>query len=314
MRFLWLLCMLLAWSHGVAARKSIPPEHVISNVESCIVNAEQCFAITRQLQQNSVKSTREWYRATYLLMNAWWELERLSLPVDTFAEYAAMSDSPAVFRATAFTVYAKLLLNKGDKAKGTLYADKATSLILEMPQSALTPRRMSEVIILNQYLGNYERAQVLSDNALERFADIKNSYVKAELLTAAAHNAYHFKRYDDAIELYLKAAEANLKMGSILNAAVCHTNSGRAYQLSENWENAEKEFRRSLGLYKELGHKEPVRDVFYVRLRLAEVLISLGSVDEARELAASVSKEDLHEYHHRVYDTLADKLSTSPDK
>ncbi|ALS97017.1 hypothetical protein [Lacimicrobium alkaliphilum] len=261
------------------------------------------------MQLQAPEHSTAWFRATYLLMNAMWETDRLSISRSEMASYVGIPDSPPVFAATANTIYAKQLISAGEPETGRQYAKNAASLLLSMPGSALTPRRYSDVIELYQYLGDYKKAQQLIDEAMAHFSDIKKGYIKADLLMAAGHNAFHFKNWQQAFSLYQRSAEAHLEAKSLIGAAVAYANTGRSLQSSEQWSEAEKMLLKSVSLYDQLNQKSELRDKFYVQLRLCEVLLAQSKTEQAQKLFATLNPDSLHTYHRQIYNKLALELT-----
>lgn len=305
----WLSCS--AAASASQSESEVTAHPVLSSVENCVINALQCKQLARRMQRQTPEHSTAWFRATYLLMNAMWETDRLSIPRSEMASYASVPGSPPVFAATANTIYAKQLISAGETEAGRRYADKAAALLLNMPGGTLTPRRYSDVIELYQYLDEYDKAQKLIDEAMAHFSDIKKGYIKADLLMAAGHNAYHFKKWPQAISLYQKSAKAHLDANSLMGAAVAYANTGRALQSSEQWPEAEKMLLRSVSLYDQLSQQYELRDKYYVQLRLCEVLLAQSKVNEAQQLFARLSRDSLHSYHHQLYNELALTLTQS---
>lgn len=309
-RVLFILSVVVCTDANALQSSQATPSHpVLASVEQCILDAITCRTITRELQKIQTPRSTEWFRTTYLLMNALWESERLSIPMEEMRTYATMQNSPPVFAATAYTIYAKQLLRAGEREAGRHYADKAMELLLNMPQSALTPRRYSEAIILLQYLKDYEKAQVLIDKAMDRYADIGRGFVKASLLTAAGHNAFHQKKWKEATEWYQRAVDAHQTENNNTGLAIAHFNVGRSYQMAGSFDKAEAAMKKALEIHDLTDTDELLRDKYYWQTRLCQVLLALKKTKEAKTLFSSLKRERMHSYHHRHYDAVESELA-----
>lgn len=306
---LWLCITLPDSAKASTTEQNIAAHPVLSSVENCIIDALTCKQVARRLQIQQPEHSLTWFRATYLLMNAMWETDRLSIPKGELASYVAIANSPPVFAAKANTLYAKQLISNGELEAGRQHADKAASLVLNMSGRALTPRRYSDIIELYQYLREYDKAQQLIDDAMAHFSDIGKNYIKADLLMAAGHNAFHFKRWHKAIALYQQSAEAHLEEQSMIGAAVAYANVGRALQSSGQWSEAQKMLSKSVNTYDKLSGQFELRDKYYIQLRLCEVLLAQSKLDEANALFATIDRDSLHAYHHDIYDQLKKRLA-----
>ncbi|WP_088329539.1 tetratricopeptide repeat protein [Lacimicrobium sp. SS2-24] len=311
MLFVFFACLAKA-SDGNQTQPSA--EAVLSSVDNCIMDAPRCKAIALKMQAEQPKYSRAWFRTTYLLLNAMWEIDRLSIPREQIAAYAEIENSPAVFAAKAKTIYAKQLISDGDLEAGRRYADEAAALLLNMSGDALTPRRYADVIELYQYLGEYDQAQQLIDQAMAHFSSIGRAFIKADLLMAAGHNAFHLKQWQQAIHWYQRAAEAHLTTKSFIGAAVSYANVGRALQSQGRWSEAQQAFIKSIDTYEQLQQDYPLRDKYYIVLRLCEVLIEQGKTAEAWIAFNGLQRHSLHGYHHDLYDKLARQLTQNPDR
>ncbi|MEW9799236.1 tetratricopeptide repeat protein [Alteromonas sp. CYL-A6] len=305
LRVIAFCCVLFCCTgHAQQIAAASPSHPVLSSVESCIARAVTCQQIARELQAIQTPHSVAWFRTTYLLMHALWETDRMSIPMDQMQDYASLQRSPPVFAATASTIYAKQLLNAGRREEGEAYAEKAAHLMMSMPDDALTPRRYAEVIVLQQYLQNFDRAQQLIDDAMRRFTNIGKAYAKSDLLTAAGHNAYHLKKWETAQSWYQQAVVANRDEGNLMGASTAFLNLGRAYQADGRFDEAATALQEAIAHQERYSPDTVLRDTYYMQLRLCEVWLAQGKANEASTLFATISRDQLHHYHQHLYDSI----------
>ena len=114
-------------------------------------------------------------------------------------------DLPPVLLSTVYTLHAKYSFIDGNEAEGKLFTNKATQLIKAINEVSVSPRRYSEVVVLQTYAKDWEGAKRFGLWAEKRMANIQNHQSLTAFNTAMGHVYKHFKEFDNALYYYSEA-------------------------------------------------------------------------------------------------------------
>ena len=283
-----------------------------TSLDSCLASAVDCKNETRQLLKNTAAGSRDWYILMYYNLSARWDLDNLSLTRQELSGYADMTDAPDVFKIVVYTIYAKKLLSSGETEQGTEYAHLARDLIMRSAEYAPDPRRLAELIILHNYLKDYNAASELADWAVRRTENIRNPDAKAPLHMAIAHVAFFIKDYDKALQYYGYVAEAHEHKNEPLQLSNAYSSLGVVYLHKEEYKQARYYLKQAgHALDQALGTYE-TGDKTYIRLRLLELDFIEGKKEAAIAALAKIDPGNVHKHHMPLYRKLQTQAGQSP--
>lgn len=308
------LAVAMFFAYGQAASSALAyPESVetlaLTHIDHCLTVPDYCLeAATQELAQTRTHS-REWFRLYYLMLSAEWQVKELSMPKERVERIVELEGVPPVLLATAYTIYAKLLITDGDVERGAHYVKQASALLRQINAVSLSVRRYAELIVLNNYLRQYEESLVIAKWALAQSQSIKNKSLKSELYTAVGHTHFFLADYKKAASYYKQAIPDEDEPNSHLVRAQGLTNTARAYQAQEKWRIASSYFSAALNAFSKIQGEEIVRSANYVKMRFAEVLIAQDKQAQAHDTFSEVDQDNIHDIHQPLFDELSQRLS-----
>ncbi len=277
---------------------------VLSSIEECETFPHLCIDEAERQVAQVPKYSKSWYRYKYLSISAKWVDKKLNMDRKELAELAALEDAPPFFKATAYTLHAKMLFTDGKKEQGTHFADLATDLLLMNNLVAPHPKHCAELINLANYMGDHERALALSNWSLERGKSLVKPEFQAEIFTAVAHTHGFVNNLEAAREYYLKALNTKDFADPSPTRPILLANAGLIHQRLEQYKAALGYFEQARDAYELLAEGFGNFGRQHIELRAAQTLVSLGEKDKARAILIALEPFKINPAHQWIFDEL----------
>lgn len=299
----WLLLVGAMFSLSLPADVTAQSD-VLSSIDACEALPEACILAAEKEKENTEPYSTRWYRLTYLALSAKWVNQKFNMDREELAALAALDTAPPFFKATVYTLHAKMLFTDGDKERGDAFAKDATELLLMNNLIAPHPKHCAELINLANYMGDHDRALALSNWSIERGKTLTRPEFQAEIYTAVGHTYFFVNDFQKARDFYLQALDTKDVIQPSPVRPVLLSNAARIHQQLNRHEDALGYFQQARDAYDAVSQGLDAFGRQYLEMRMAESYIALGQVEQARVIIQSLETKTLNSAHQSLYDKL----------